>query len=144
MKLNMRAPKLYTNTDNNKIKENIIKSDNMNYIPLYSVSQLYENWKICITSDIFEDKVLKKDNFEIIPKTLELKTKNAESCGKLKDQEFWILYIEYLINKSLLVNESQFISVIYEDFSYMESNCTFLRIYYLLKIKKYSPCLIYS
>ena len=89
MKLNMRAPKLYTNTDNNKIKENIIKSDNMNYIPLYNVSQLYENWKkLCITSDIFEDKVLKKDNFEIIPKTLELKTKNAESCVKLKDQEF--------------------------------------------------------
>ena len=45
MELNMRAPKLYTNTDNNKIRENIIKSDNMNYIPLYNVSQLYENWK---------------------------------------------------------------------------------------------------
>ena len=143
MELNMRAPKLYTNTDNNKIGENIIKSDNMNYIPLYNVSQLYENWKkLSITFDVFEGEVLKKDDFEIIPKTLEIKTKNAESCGKLKDQEFWILYIEYLINKSLLVNESQFISVINEAFSYIESNCTLLRIYYLLKIKKYSPCFL--
>ena len=46
---------------------------------------------------------------------------------------------EYLINNNLLINEKQFLNVINEAFSYMSLNCSQLRIYYLQKIKKYSP-----
>ena len=75
---------------------------------------------------------MKKNNFEINKTTLELITKNAEASEQLHEQKFWILYIEYLINNNLLINEKQFLSVINEAFSYMTySNCTQLRIYYL-------------
>ena len=49
-----------------------------------------------------------------------------------------------MISNSLLIKESQFLSVINEAFSYMESDSdsTYLRIYYLQKIKKYSPCFL--
>ena len=82
---------------------------------------------------------MKKNDFEINKNTLELITKNSEACAKLKDQKFWILYIEYLINNNLLINEKQFLNVINEAFSYMSLNCSQLRVYYLQKIKKYSP-----
>ena len=82
---------------------------------------------------------MKKNNFEINKNTLELITKNSEACEQLNEQKFWILYIEYLINNNLLINEKQFLAVINEAFSYMTYNCTQLRIYFLQKIKKYAP-----
>ena len=91
---------------------------------------------------IFEEKIMKKNDFEINKKTLEIITKNSEACKQLNDQKFWILYIEYLINNNLLTNESQFLTVINEAFSYMTYNCTQLRVYYLQKIKKYAPVIL--
>ena len=88
---------------------------------------------------IFEEKIMKKNDFEINKNTLELITKNSDACKQLNDQKFWILYIEYLINNNLLINEQQFLTVINEAFSYMTYNCTQLRVYYLQKIKKYAP-----
>ena len=134
-------------TKNSNIDKEILKSiiniDNLNYIPLNDLSSLFNTWQeITLFYKRLEEELLKKNNFEIDKKTLEIRTKNAESCEKLKNPKFWILYVEYLINNSLLIKENQFLSVINEAFSYMESDSDSaqLRIYYLQKIKKYSPC----
>ena len=114
--------------------------ENLKYISLEDTDALFNAWQNCsIIYKIFEEKIMKKNNFEINKNTLELITKNSEACEQLTEQKFWILYIEYLINNNLLINEKQFLSVINEAFSYMTYNCTQLRIYYLQKIKKYAP-----
>ena len=115
--------------------------ENLKYISLEDTNALFNAWQNCsMIYKIFEEKLMKKNDFEINKTTLELITKNAEASEQLHEQKFWILYIEYLINNNLLINEKQFLSVINEAFSYMTgSNCTQLRIYYLQKIKKYSP-----
>ena len=128
-----------------KILESTTNIDNIKSIPLNDLSSLFNTWQeIHLFYKRLEEKFLKQNNFVINKKTLEIKTKNAESCHQLKDPKFWILYVEYLINNSLLINEIQFLSVINEAFSYMESDSdsSQLRIYYLQKIKKYSPCFL--
>ena len=110
-----------------------------------SLSSIFIEWqeKILVYKR-FEEYLLKKNNFEIDTKTLEIKTKNRESCQKLKDPKFWILYVEYLIHDLLFITESQLLSIMNEAFSYMEydSDIALLKIYYLQKIKKYSPCFL--
>lgn len=134
-------------SDNTNMEEELLKSttnfENLKGKYSYDISSLFEEWeKISALYKVFEKSILKQNNFVIDKETLEIKTKNADSCNKLKDQKFWILYIEYLIKNSLLVNEKQFLSVMDEAFSYMQSNtdCIQLRMYYLEKVKKYSPC----
>ena len=114
--------------------------ENLKYISLEDTNALFDAWQNCsMIYKVFEEKMMRKNDFEINKNTLELITKNSEACEQLKDQKFWILYIEYLINNNLLINEKQFLNVINEAFSYMSLNCSQLRIYYLQKIKKYSP-----
>ena len=114
--------------------------ENLKYISLEDTDSLFNAWQNCsMIYKIFEEKIMKKNNFEINKNTLELISKNSEACQELTEQKFWILYIEYLINNNLLINEKQFLSVINEAFSYMTYNCAQLRIYYLQKIKKYAP-----
>ena len=133
--------------DSNK-KEEILKdstnSENSKDIPLNDVSSIFSSWQNnSLLYKIIEEKLLKNNGFEIDSKTLKIKTKNSETCLQLQDQKFWILYIEYLINISLIVNEKQFLSVINEAFTYMSnSDCVQLITYYLQKIKKYSPCFL--
>ena len=136
---------------NNDSKNNITNNtcttyfENLKYIPLNDTSSLLNALQnSSVIYKVFEEKYLKKNNFAIDAKTLEIITKNAEACKELKDQIFWILYAEYLINKNLLTNEKQFLSVINEAFSYMEYDCAKLRTYYLQKIKKYSPCFLHD
>jgi len=117
--------------------------ENLKYISLEDTNALFTAWQNCsMIYKIFEEKIMKKNNFEINKNTLELITKNSEACKQLNDQKFWILYIEYLINNNLLISEKQFLTVINEAFSYMTYNCTQLRVYYLQKIKKYAPVLL--
>jgi hypothetical protein len=117
--------------------------ENLKYISLEDTNALFTAWQNCsIIYKIFEEKIMKKNDFEINKNTLELITKNSEACKQLNDQKFWILYIEYLINNNLLISEKQFLTVINEAFSYMTYNCTQLRVYYLQKIKKYAPVLL--
>ena len=141
---------------NNYISEFIPKDttnfENIKYIPLDDISSLFDSWQSCsIIYKTFEEKYLKKNNFEIDTKTLEIKTKSHEAVKELYNQKFWILYIEYLIDKNYILTEEQFLSVINEAFSYMEGNdkdiyndnkgypCKMLINYFLEKIKKYSP-----
>ena len=143
-----RVIKLDIQKISKKTKEEILKNttskyENLNFSSLNDISSLFTAWQnISNIYRVFEEKLLKKNNFEIDKKTLEIRTKNADSCKELNDQKFWILYSEYLINNNLLVNEKQFLSVINEAFSYMDNDCAQLRIYYLEKIKKYSPCFL--
>lgn len=126
-----------------ELLENTTNFENLKYISLNDVTSLFNAWQnSSLIYKNFEEKILKKNNFEINKKTLELITKNQEACNQLKDQKFWILYIEYLINNNLLINEKQFLSAINEAFTYMGNDCAHLRIYYLQKIKKYSPCFL--
>jgi len=114
--------------------------ENLKYISLEDTNALFTAWQNCsMIYKIFEEKIMKKNDFEINKNTLELITKNSDACKQLNDQKFWILYIEYLINNNLLISEKQFLTVINEAFSYMTYNCTQLRVYYLQKIKKYAP-----
>ena len=124
--------------------------ENIKYISLDNISSLFDSWQNCsIIYKAFEEQLLKKNNFEIDTKTLEIKTKNHEAAKELYNQKFWILYIEYLIDKNYILNEEQFLSVINEAFSYMDGNnndndnkgypCKMLINYFLEKIKKYSP-----
>ena len=127
------------------ILEDTTYFENLKYIPLDDISSLFKAWQnTSVIYKAFEDKLLKKNNFEIDKKTLKIITKNEESEKSLYNQRFWILYIEYLIEKNLLLNEKQFLSVINEAFSYMNPNEKYpfqqLKIYYLEKIKKYAPC----
>ena len=117
--------------------------ENLKYISLEDTNALFDAWQNCsMIYKVFEEKMMRKNDFEINKNTLELITKNSGACAQLKDQKFWILYIEYLINNNLLINEKQFLNVINEAFSYMSLNCSQLRIYYLQKIKKYSPAFL--
>ena len=117
--------------------------ENLKYVSLEDTNALFTAWQNCsIIYKIFEEKIMKKNDFEINKNTLELITKNSDACKQLNDQKFWILYIEYLINNNLLISEKQFLTVINEAFSYMTYNCTQLRVYYLQKIKKYAPVLL--
>ena len=117
--------------------------ENLKYISLEDTNALFTAWQNCsMIYKIFEEKIMKKNDFEINKNTLELITKNSEACKQLNDQKFWILCIEYLINNNLLISEKQFLTVINEAFSYMTYNCTQLRVYYLQKIKKYAPVLL--
>jgi hypothetical protein len=127
----------------NDNKENTTNFENLKYIPLNDTSSLFNAWQnSSVIYKVFEEKLLKKNNFEIDTKTLEIKTKNMESSQELNDQKFWILYVEYLIKNNYLTTEKQFLSVINEAFTYMGYDCTQLRTYYLQKIKKYSPCFL--
>ena len=140
LKIDLKKISKKTNI-NEEILKNTTNYENLKYISLNDTSSLFSAWQnSSIIYKVFEEKFLEKNNFEIDKNTLEIKTKNSESCIELNDQKFWILYVEYLINNNYLINEKQFLSVINEAFSYMGSDCAQLRIYYLQKIKKYSPC----
>ena len=129
-----------------KIYTNIRIFENLKYIELNDIPSLFSSWEL--TSNIyksFEEK-LRENDFEIDKKTLKIITKNPEAYKLLNNQKFWILYIEYLINNNLLLNEEQFISVINEAFKYIydnkkkiENQFNLLKDYYLKKIKIYSP-----
>ena len=122
--------------------------ENLKYISLDNVSSLFKAWQnSSIIYKAFVEKLLKKKNFEIDEKTLQIKTKNHEANAELNNQKFWILYSEYLIDKNYILNEEKFLSVMNEAFSHMDGTerdnngypCNQLKIYFLEKIKKYSP-----
>ena len=130
-------------------KNNIPYVENLKYISLRNVSSLHnalQNYSLIYK--VFEEKFLRKNNFEFDTKTFIIKTKNHENASQLNNQKFWILYIEYLIYKNLILNGEQFLSVINEAFSYMdgedeeqnEDRFNELKNYFLEKIKIYAPC----
>ena len=134
-----------------KQKEDTLTIKNLKYYPLKDIPSLFKAWQNThIIYKAFDEKILKKYNLEIDTKTFEIKTKNHEDASILCNQKFWILYIEYLIEKNYILNERQFLSIINEAFSYMYGSdgdgeqkgyqFNLLKNYYLEKIKIYAPC----
>ena len=68
--------------------------ENLKYMPLNDISSLFNAWQnASVIYKTFEEKLLKKNDFEIDTKTLGIKTKNAQASKELNNQRFWILYI---------------------------------------------------
>lgn len=141
---------------NNEEKENINENENYNIkidkiekqcnintqeiIPLKN--SIYKDWKKWNSIfEEFEKGLLDKKNYEINYDTFEIRTKNEKACEELKCEKFWILYSEYLKRNNKIKDAKDFMKVINLAFSYIEFG-TKLLVYYLDKIKKYTPIII--
>ena len=101
---------------------------------------LYSAWKSSnLIFENFEKNILDKKNFEINFETFDITTKNEKACNELKNEKFWILYIEYLKRNSKIKETKDFLKIINLAFTYMEFDSQLLLVYYLDKIKKYNP-----
>ena len=137
-------------------KENINENENYNIkidkiekqcnintqeiIPLKN--SIYKDWKKWNSIfEEFEKELLDKKNYEINYDTFEIRTKNEKACEELKCEKFWILYSEYLKRNNKIKDAKDFMKVINLAFSYIEFG-TKLLVYYLDKIKKYTPIII--
>jgi len=89
--------------------------------------------------DLFRIKISNKSNFEIDLRTFDVKTKNKNANNELNDENFWILYSEYLIKENIIKNSNEFIKIMNNAFSNIDKNKNKLITYYLEKIKKLNP-----
>ena len=129
--------------NNLKITNNIfvIKNiDDLEVLPLKDIHYIFSAWKSSnLMFDNFEKKILNKNDFEIMYETFEIKTKNEKAENELKNEEFWILYHEYLFKNNKIKSGDDFLKSINNAFSYLEFGCRLLLVYYLDKIKKIKP-----
>ena len=141
-KLSRSCEKLNIRNKNIEIinKKYVIKNiDNLEVIPLKGIDYLYSAWKSSnLIDEKFKEVILNENDFEINYDSLELKTNNTKA-EELKDERFWILYIEHLIKNNKIKNDKQFLQVINKAFSDLEYNFNKLIIYYLDKIKRFHP-----
>ena len=128
-----------------KVIHNVFKIrniDDLEVIPLKNINYIYSAWKSSnLIFENFEKNILDKKNFEINYDTFEIMTKNDKACDELKNEKFWILYMEYLKRNNKIKGKNDFLKIINLAFSYMEFDCRLLLVYYLDKIKKYNPIL---
>ena len=140
-----KSEKTQKKDDENKPLNNAYKIkniDDLKFIPLKNIYCLYSAWKSSnLIFENFEKNILDKKNFEINYDTFEIMTKNDKACDELKNEKFWILYMEYLKRNNKIKGKNDFLKIINLAFSYMEFDCRLLLVYYLDKIKKYNPIL---
>ena len=140
-----KSEKTQKKDDENKPLNNAYKIKNIDVlkvIPLKNIYCLYSAWKSSnLIFENFEKNILDKKNFEINYDTFEIMTKNDKACDELKNEKFWILYMEYLKRNNKIKGKNDFLKIINLAFSYMEFDCRLLLVYYLDKIKKYNPIL---
>ena len=140
-----KSEKTQKKDDENKPLNNAYKIkniDDLKFIPLKNICCLYSAWKSSnLIFENFEKNILDKKNFEINYDTFEIMTKNDKACDELKNEKFWILYMEYLKRNNKIKGKNDFLKIINLAFSYMEFDCRLLLVYYLDKIKKYNPIL---
>jgi len=140
-----KSEKTQKKDDENKPLNNAYKIkniDDLKVIPLKNIYCLYSAWKSSnLIFENFEKNILDKKNFEINYDTFEIMTKNDKACDELKNEKFWILYMEYLKRNNKIKGKNDFLKIINLAFSYMEFDCRLLLVYYLDKIKKYNPIL---
>ena len=116
--------------------------DDLEVIPLKNMCYMYSAWKSSnLIFENFEKNILNKKNFEINYETFDIKTKNEKACDELKNEKFWILYVEYLKRNNKIIDSKDFLKIINLAFSYIEYDSKLLLVYYLDKIKKYNPIL---
>ena len=140
-----KSEKTQKKDDENKPLNNAYKIkniDDLKVIPLKNIYCLYSAWKSSnLIFENFEKNILDKKNFEINYDTFEIMTKNDKACDELKNEKFWILYMEYLKRNNKIKGKNDFLKIINLAFSYMEFDCRLLLVYYLDKINKYNPIL---
>ena len=140
-----KSEKTQKKDDENKPLNNAYKIkniDDLKVMPLKNIYCLYSAWKSSnLIFENFEKNILDKKNFEINYDTFEIMTKNDKACDELRNEKFWILYMEYLKRNNKIKGKNDFLKIINLAFSYMEFDCRLLLVYYLDKIKKYNPIL---
>ena len=82
------------------------------------------------------------ENWGLGQSTFDIITKNEKACKELKNEKFWILYIEYLKRNNKIKETKDFLKIINLAFSYVEFNIKLLLVFYLDKIKKYNPIIL--
>lgn len=129
--------------DNIEITNNIFKIkkiDDLPYIPLKNLDFIFSSWKI--SNKIFknfEQKILQKNDFKIDYKNFDIITKNGKSCKELKDEQFWMLFSEFLFKNGKVKDDKDFLKIMNNAFSSLDCNCSLLIYYYFDKIKKIHP-----
>ena len=138
-----KSEKTQKKDDENKPLNNAYKIkniDDLKVIPLKNIYCLYSAWKSSnLIFENFEKNILDKKNFEINFETFDITTKNEKACNELKNEKFWILYIEYLKRNNKINEIKDFLKIINLAFSYIELDSRLLLVYYLDKIKKFNP-----
>lgn len=132
--------------NNFKIESNVIKIkniDDLRILPLNNLDYIFSAWKSSkLLPQNFEKKISNTKDFKIDFETFDIMTKNKNADNDLNDEQFWILYSEYLIKNNKVKNAKNFIKIINKAFSHMEKfNLEYksLIYYYLDKIKKLNP-----
>lgn len=129
--------------DNIEITNNIFKIkkiDDLHYIPLKNLDYIFSSWKNSkIIFKNFEQKILKENDFKIDYQNFDIITKNGKSCKELNDEQFWILFSEFLFKNGKVKDDKDFLKIMNNAFSNLDCNCSLLIYYYFDKIKKMHP-----
>ena len=89
------------------------------------------------TMENFKTLILSK-NFSINEKTYEIMSKTEEASQLLSKEQFWIVYIDYLLKSNLLLSQDAFVTISNFAFIHLEQSNQLLKKFYLDNIKKFS------
>ena len=91
-----------------ELKKNVgAEFHNLKYVKMNDTSSIFNEWlNISTIYKAFEKKLLEENGFKINTQTLQIITRNSKSSKDLKNQKFWILYIEYLFDKHMILDIS--------------------------------------
>ena len=135
-----------TTKNNNKMeltknKIYVIKRiEDLKRFPLKNIQYIFSAWKSSnLINEVFEKKIINNSDFEINFENFEIKTKSEKASEELKDEKFWILFLEYLIKNNKIKTGNDFLKAINNAFSYLNFDCKLLTVYFLEKIKIFHP-----
>ena len=89
------------------------------------------------TMENFKTLILSK-NFSINEKTYEIMSKTEEASKLLSKEQFWIVYIDYLLKSNLILTQEAFVTISNFGFIHLEQSNQLLKKFYLDNIKKFS------
>ena len=126
------------NIQNNKKNKNN-NNNNNNYKNKQIIDKLYDNI-IYINNNFYKflNNILTNKNFKI-QNDNSLKSKNEYGSYLLKNEKFWIIYIEYLFKYNKIKNIQNFLFIINFAFKFMTIEFDNLKNYYLNKCKNMFP-----
>ena len=124
------------NIQNNKKNKN---NNNNNYKNKQIIDKLYDNI-IYINNNFYKflNNILTNKNFKI-QNDNSLKSKNEYGSYLLKNEKFWIIYIEYLFKYNKIKNIQNFLFIMNFAFKFMTFEFDNLKNYYLNKCKNMFP-----
>lgn len=130
------------NSKNFQIENNVIQIkniDDLEALPLINIDYIYSAWKASkLVWENIEKKISNKKDFKVNFETLDITSQNGKAEIEFADEQFWILYIDYLIKNNKVKTAENFLKIINKAFS----NCddyNNLIYYYFDKIKIFNP-----